>query len=323
MDIAAGRLGLDPAELRAPQPGRADVPVRDARAARLRRGRLPRLPRAGARAVGYEARRAEQRGPRTAGSGSGSRASSSRRSRTWATSRSRRRPTSAPPALPKSGNVEGCIAQRSARTAASRCASRRRRRARDIAPSAAQIVADRLGVAPEDVEVIVRDGHLDERLVGVVRRLLVALLAASAPRRSRSRPTAIAAKVAAIRAHLGEDVSLRRVAGVCHWNPESLPAGMEPGPARPSPTTRRPDLRPARRRRPRRLVGRPRLHRRHRRRRDRRAHRAGARARLRHRPRRRAPAEPAHRRRPGARRLRPRRRPSRSSSACSTTSRAT
>ena len=33
-----------------------------------------------------------------------------------------------------------------------------------------------------------------------------------------------------IREHAGEErVSLRRVAGMCHWNPESLPEGMEPG----------------------------------------------------------------------------------------------
>src|SRR5262249_16786403 len=36
--------------------------------------------------------------------------------------------------------------------------------------------------------------------------------------------------IAAVRAHLGDEgASLRRVAGTVHWNPESLPAGMEPG----------------------------------------------------------------------------------------------
>ena len=40
----------------------------------------------------------------------------------------------------------------------------------------------------------------------------------------------LAAKIAAIRDHLGdESLSLRRVAGIAHWNPEALPPGMEPG----------------------------------------------------------------------------------------------
>jgi 2-furoyl-CoA dehydrogenase large subunit len=37
-------------------------------------------------------------------------------------------------------------------------------------------------------------------------------------------------KIDAIRAHTGDDsLSLRRVAGLAHWNPEGLPAGEEPG----------------------------------------------------------------------------------------------
>jgi 2-furoyl-CoA dehydrogenase large subunit len=37
-------------------------------------------------------------------------------------------------------------------------------------------------------------------------------------------------KVDAIRAHLGDpDMSLRRVAGAAHWDPQGLPEGMEPG----------------------------------------------------------------------------------------------
>ena len=38
------------------------------------------------------------------------------------------------------------------------------------------------------------------------------------------------AKIDAIRAHAGDDnLSLRRVAGMAHWNPEGLPDGEEPG----------------------------------------------------------------------------------------------
>jgi 2-furoyl-CoA dehydrogenase large subunit len=40
----------------------------------------------------------------------------------------------------------------------------------------------------------------------------------------------VAAKAAAIREHAGDpELSLRRVAGMAHWNPEGLPAGVEPG----------------------------------------------------------------------------------------------
>jgi 2-furoyl-CoA dehydrogenase large subunit len=40
----------------------------------------------------------------------------------------------------------------------------------------------------------------------------------------------VRAKVEAIRAHVGDtELPLRRVAGMVHWNPESLPEGMEPG----------------------------------------------------------------------------------------------
>ena len=93
---------------------------------------------------------------------------------------------------------------------------------------AAQIVADRLGCGIEDVEVLseldtsvnawsVASGNYSSRFSGVGA-------GAVAPAADR-----LAAKIAAIREHVGEDVSLRRVAGVCHWNPESLPEGMEPG----------------------------------------------------------------------------------------------
>ena len=93
----------------------------------------------------------------------------------------------------------------------------------------AQVVADELGVSPDEVEVLaemdtatvpwtVASGNYSSRFsgvgVGAVRE---------AARRLRE-------KADAIRAHLGDpELSLRRVAGTAHWNPESLPEGMEPG----------------------------------------------------------------------------------------------
>jgi 2-furoyl-CoA dehydrogenase large subunit len=93
----------------------------------------------------------------------------------------------------------------------------------------AQVVADRLGVEPADVDVLtdtdtstspwtIASGNYSSRFSGVG----VAAVAAAAEQ--------LAAKIAAIREHLGdEDVSLRRVAGTVHWNPESLPPGLDAG----------------------------------------------------------------------------------------------
>jgi 2-furoyl-CoA dehydrogenase large subunit len=93
----------------------------------------------------------------------------------------------------------------------------------------AQIVADALGVQPEEVEVLteldtstsawtVASGNYSSRFSGVGAGA-VHLAAAK-----------VAAKMAAIRDHLGdESLSLRRVAGIAHWNPDALPLGMEPG----------------------------------------------------------------------------------------------
>ena len=94
---------------------------------------------------------------------------------------------------------------------------------------AAQVVADRLGVAPESIDVLseldtstspwtVSSGNYSSRFSGVG----VGAVALAAD--------ALAAKIATVREHVGdEELSLRRVAGLVHWNPDSLPPGMEPG----------------------------------------------------------------------------------------------
>jgi 2-furoyl-CoA dehydrogenase large subunit len=94
---------------------------------------------------------------------------------------------------------------------------------------AAQVVADRLGIEPGAVDVLseldtstspwtVSSGNYSSRFSGVG----VGAVALAAD--------ALAEKIAAVRAHLGDDgLSLRRVAGLVHWNPEALPPGMEPG----------------------------------------------------------------------------------------------
>jgi 2-furoyl-CoA dehydrogenase large subunit len=93
----------------------------------------------------------------------------------------------------------------------------------------AQVVADELGCAPEDITVLseldtattpwtVASGNYSSRFSGVGVGAVQA-----AARRLRE-------KADAVRAHLEEpDMPLRRVAGTVHWHPEGLPDGMEPG----------------------------------------------------------------------------------------------
>ncbi len=93
----------------------------------------------------------------------------------------------------------------------------------------AQVVADELGCEPEDVTVLseldtqttpwtVASGNYSSRFSGV---------GVGAVQLAASR---IRAKIDAIREHAGEpELPLRKVAGMAHWNPEGLPEGMEPG----------------------------------------------------------------------------------------------
>jgi 2-furoyl-CoA dehydrogenase large subunit len=130
--------------------------------------------------------------------------------------------------LPKSGNSEGCTIAVSAlggitvRTTTTPQGQGHR-------TVIAQIVADRLDVEPGAVDVLtetdtstspwtISSGNYSSRFSGVG----AGAVAVAAER--------LADKLAAIREHLGDETaSLRRVAGTAHWNPESLPHGMEPG----------------------------------------------------------------------------------------------
>jgi len=93
----------------------------------------------------------------------------------------------------------------------------------------AQVVADELGCAPEDVTVMseldtqttpwtVSSGNYSSRFSGVG----VGAVQLAARR--------VRAKIDAIREHVGDpELPLRKVAGMAHWNPEGLPDDMEPG----------------------------------------------------------------------------------------------
>jgi 2-furoyl-CoA dehydrogenase large subunit len=113
----------------------------------------------------------------------------------------------------------------------------------------AQIVADSLGVHPEEVDVIteldthtspwtISSGNYSSRFSGVVVGSVL-----GAAERVADKVRAIAASElecdaadvelrggrASVRGSPERSVSLRRIAGRAHWNPGSLPPGMEPG----------------------------------------------------------------------------------------------
>jgi 2-furoyl-CoA dehydrogenase large subunit len=130
--------------------------------------------------------------------------------------------------LPKSGNVEGATVSVSALGGVTvQVATTPQGQGHETA--CGQIAADALGVEPDEVVVVtamdtstsawsVASGNYSSRFSGV---------AAGAVHLAAQK---LAAKVAAIREHVGdESLSLRRVAGLVHWHPAALPAGMEPG----------------------------------------------------------------------------------------------
>ncbi len=133
------RLGLDPADVarRNLVPAEA-MPYRTPSGGYYDGGDYARVPRGRARARPLRRaprRRRRRRERRDASSGSGSRASSSRRSRTWGTSRSPRRPSSAPRGC-RSRGTRRVPSSRSTRSGASPCGSPRPHRDRGTAPSA-------------------------------------------------------------------------------------------------------------------------------------------------------------------------------------------
>jgi 2-furoyl-CoA dehydrogenase large subunit len=150
-------------------------------------------------------------------------------------------------ALPKSGNAEGATVLVSPLGGVTvRIATTPQGQGHKTV--CAQIVADALGLAPQNVEVLtdidtstsawtVASGNYSSRFSGV---------GAGAVLRAAEK---VADKMRAIAAHLlecapedielaggkarvagsSDGLSMRRIAGVAHWNPEALPAGMEPG----------------------------------------------------------------------------------------------
>jgi len=223
-DRAAARLGLDPIDLRRRNLVR-DFPYTTPSGGLYDSGDFEGALDEALELVGYAERRVEQAAGRAIGIGIACVVEPSVSNMGYITLALT--PDERAAGLPKSGNVEGCTITISPLGGISVRLSTTPQ-GQGHRTVAAQIVADCLGVSPDDVEVIgeldtstnawsVASGAYSSRFSGVG----AGAVAAAAGK--------LAEKIAAIRAHLGEDVSLRRVAGMCHWNPESLPEGMEPG----------------------------------------------------------------------------------------------
>jgi 2-furoyl-CoA dehydrogenase large subunit len=229
MTIAANRLGLDPAELRRRNLIPADAfPYRTPSGALYDSGDYGACLDDALELASYDDRRAEaetaRRDGRLVGVGIACVVEPSISNMGYI--------TLAEPGetrgLPKSGNAEGCtiaISPLGGITVRTTTTPQGQGHATVIA----QVVADRLGVEPADVDVLtdtdtstspwtIASGNYSSRFSGVA----VAAVAAAAEQ--------LAAKIAAIRDHLDDQrASLRRVAGTVHWNPESLPPGLDAG----------------------------------------------------------------------------------------------
>jgi 2-furoyl-CoA dehydrogenase large subunit len=224
MAIAARRLGIDPAEL-ARRNLVSEFPYRTPSGGLYDSGDYEACLDAALELVGYEERRAEQSAGRALGIGLACIVEPSISNMGYITLAQTAEERAG--GLPKSGNAEGCtISISPAGGVTVRLSTTPQGQGHRTV--AAQIVADRLGVEPSQVDVLseldtstsawtIASGNYSSRFAGVG----AGAIAAAADR--------LAAKIAEIRTHLGEELSLRRVAGTAHWNPESLPTGMEPG----------------------------------------------------------------------------------------------
>ena len=231
MAIAAGRLGLDPVDVaRRNLLGPDDFPYRTASGSLYDAGDYEGCLDDALDLVRYDERREEQRAARADGRllgiGIACAVEPSVSNMGYITLAQTAVERSA--GLPKSGNAEGATVSISPLGGITvRIGTTPQGQGHETV--CAQVVADALGVGPEDVEVLtamdtsasawtISSGNYSSRFSGV---------GAGAVHLAAQK---LAAKIDAIRDHLDDkSLSLRRVAGIAHWNPESLPPGMEPG----------------------------------------------------------------------------------------------
>jgi 2-furoyl-CoA dehydrogenase large subunit len=248
MNIAAGRLGLDPAELRRRNLIRADAfPYRTPSGGLYDSGDYEECLDHALELAGYDERRDEQADARREGRSLGIGVAcvvepsiSNMGYITLAQTAEERAQ-----ALPKSGNAEGAtvivsplggITVRIGTTP----------QGQGHRTVATQVVADALGVRPEDVDVLtdidtstsawsVASGNYSSRFSGVgAPAVRIASMKVAAKLRAIAAEAlegdADAIELRDGQAWLGDaSVSLRRLAGTAHWNPHALPPGLEPG----------------------------------------------------------------------------------------------
>jgi 2-furoyl-CoA dehydrogenase large subunit len=248
MDLAAGRLGLDPVELRRRNLVRADeFPYRTPSGGLYDSGDYEACLDDALELARYDERRAEQARAREEGRLVGIgvacvvEPSVSNMGYITLVQTAEERAE----ALPKSGNAEGAtvivsplggITVRIGTTP----------QGQGHRTVCAQVVADALGVRPADVDVLtemdtstsawsVASGNYSSRFSGVgAPAVHLAALKVAAKLRTIAAaelgcdPSEVELRDS--RAWRGEEsVSFRRLAGVAHWNPHALPAGLEPG----------------------------------------------------------------------------------------------
>ncbi len=231
MAIAAGRLGLDPADIaRRNLLVEEDFPYRTASGSLYDPGDYQGCLEDAMALVRYAERRAEQKAGRADGRllGIGLACAVEPSIATMGYITLAQTAEERAAGLPKSGNAEGATVSISPLGGITvRIGTTPQGQGHETV--CAQIVADAVGVTPGEIEVLtsmdtstsawtIASGNYSSRFSGVGTGAVY--LAAQK----------LAAKIDRIREHLGDDsLSLRRVAGIVHWNPESLPPGMEPG----------------------------------------------------------------------------------------------
>ena len=248
MNVAAARLGLDPAELRRRNLIRPDeFPYRTPSGGLYDSGDYEECLDHALELVGYHERRNEQVDARSSGRSLGIGVAcvvepsiSNMGYITLAQTAAERTQ-----GLPKSGNAEGAtvivsplggITVRIGTTP----------QGQGHRTVAAQVVADALGVRPEDVDVLtdidtstsawsVASGNYSSRFSGVGAAAVHLAATKVAAKLRVIAAEALDGEVDEIalrdgQAWLGDaSVSLRRLAGTAHWNPHALPPGLEPG----------------------------------------------------------------------------------------------
>jgi 2-furoyl-CoA dehydrogenase large subunit len=251
MTIAAGRLGIDPAELRRRNLVRADeFPYRTPSGGLYDSGDYHACLEEALRLAHYEERRAERDGARAEGRlvGIGVACVVEPSVSNMGYISLARTPAERAAEPPKSGNADGAsVLVSPAGGITVRIATTPQGQGHRTV--CAQIVADRLGVAPADVEVVadldthtspwtVASGNYSSRFAGVAVGAVLAAAerVAETARRIAARQlecapsdVVLSGGKASVLGSPERSISLRRVAGAAHWNPEGLPEGVEPG----------------------------------------------------------------------------------------------